>query len=100
MSVLGAYATSMGEPPGQCGHPRHDPWIGVDWKKSSFCSEGNCIEVRVAGDSVLLRDSQQPDAHPFRCSLGDWQAFIQGAKAGEFDLFRQGALPSPDVITA
>jgi hypothetical protein len=34
---------------------------------------------------VLLRDSKSPETPPFRYTMEEFRAFIDGAKAGEFD---------------
>jgi hypothetical protein len=57
------------------------------WTKSSLSSGGdNCVEVRSDGDDVLVRDSKQGDAGPvLRYTAGEWDAFLGGARRGEFD---------------
>lgn len=61
-----------------------------EWKKSSFSHPaGNqCVEVRgglYGDDSVLVRNSNRPDGHRVRFTREEWNAFIKGVKAGEFD---------------
>jgi hypothetical protein len=61
------------------------------WIKSSFSfSNSNCVEVRGTGDGgVQLRDSKDPDGSVLSFTAGEWDAFIKGAQAGEFDQFGQ-----------
>jgi hypothetical protein len=55
------------------------------WTRSTFCSDSNCVEVGQDGDQVLMRDSKHPDTAPLAFTRDEWAAFLEGAKAGEFD---------------
>ncbi|MFC3985384.1 DUF397 domain-containing protein [Streptosporangium jomthongense] len=58
------------------------------WRKAtkSGSNQGNCLEVApLAGGRVGIRDTEAPDQAPFVVSPGVWDAFIDGAKKGEFD---------------
>jgi len=58
------------------------------WFKSSLSfSNGNCVEVAGDGAAVLVRDSKNPDGPRLRFTRGEWQAFLAGARRGEFDRF-------------
>lgn len=57
------------------------------WRKSSFSSgQGECVEVAEAPDGGRYvrdtKDRSQP-AHYF--TPAEWDAFVRGVKAGEFD---------------
>lgn len=63
------------------------------WIKSSrSAANGQCVEVRVdwmPGDleaTVWTRDSKNPDRPPHMFSPAAWTNFIEGVKAGQFDL--------------
>jgi len=58
------------------------------WYKSSRSGGAdNCVEARRVGDgSVQLRDSKDPDGPVLAFTPSEWDAFIGGAKGGEFDL--------------
>jgi hypothetical protein len=84
----------------------------VDWTKSSFCSGGNCVEVKwqrstacgetscvevasgcggghcvecaADGTDILVRDSKRPGQAPLRVSRADWLGFLDGVAAGDF----------------
>ncbi len=43
------------------------------------------IEVRVDGNDVLIRDAKNPDGPWLRVSVEEWQIFLDGVRAGEFD---------------
>jgi hypothetical protein len=36
------------------------------------------------GDHYLIRDSKNPDAAPLRFTNAEWDAFVAGVEAGEF----------------
>lgn len=56
--------------------------------RSTYCGAGGCVEVaaRPAGD-VLVRDAKnaEPDAPVLRFTKDEWDAFLAGVLAGEFD---------------
>ena len=61
---------------------------GLVWRKSTKSSgNGQCFEVAVQHDgSRLVRDSKDRGTGPvLSFSAGEWQAFVDGVKAGEFD---------------
>lgn len=55
------------------------------WRKSSASGAGNCAEVAFDGDAVLLRNSQHPSGPMLSFSHSEWDAFLTGARDGEFD---------------
>lgn len=58
----------------------------TEWFKSTFSGVANCVEVSInlgAHPYVVLRDTHYAEV----CyDAAEWIAFIEGAKAGEFDL--------------
>lgn len=60
--------------------------LSTDWRVSSFTDRGNCVEVRLAGERVEVRHSHWPDGPTISYSRDEWDAFISGVKAREFDL--------------
>jgi hypothetical protein len=56
------------------------------WRRSSRCAGGDCVEIRIAGKEVAMRDSKSPDAVILQFSGEEWQAFVAAVRAGEFDL--------------
>jgi hypothetical protein len=61
----------------------------VIWVKSSLSfSNGNCVEVTdLPGGSVGVRHSRDPEGPVLRFTPGEWDAFLAGARLGEFDRF-------------
>lgn len=57
------------------------------WKKSSRSgSNGQCVEVAASpGGDRLVRDSKNPQGPMLHFSSGEWVAFVEGVKDGEFD---------------
>jgi len=58
--------------------------IAAVWRKSSFCTSGECVEIAKRGETVVLRNSRAPRAE-VRYTAEEWHAFVQGLRAGEFD---------------
>lgn len=56
--------------------------------KSSRCDSGHCVEVRVEPEDVYLWDSKEPKVR-LRFTPDEWEAFLHGAKLGEFDVPEQ-----------
>jgi hypothetical protein len=61
---------------------------GAEWRKSTFSggSDDNCVEVAFVGTSIATRDSKDPAGSVQVYDLGEWKAFLDGVKAGEFDI--------------
>ncbi|WP_374191407.1 DUF397 domain-containing protein [Planomonospora sp. ID82291] len=70
----------------------------VMWRKSSLSTGGDCVEVAVVpGDPALaahkadvdelylVRDSKDPHGPALAFTPSEWDAFVGGVKAGEFD---------------
>jgi hypothetical protein len=57
------------------------------WIKSSFSAyNGNCVEVAgLSSDRIRVRDSKHPSAAVLTFTPAEWDAFIGGARNGEFD---------------
>lgn len=58
------------------------------WRKSSFSSgnNGNCVEVADSPDGGrYVRDTKDRTRAPHHFTAAEWDAFVRGVKAGEFD---------------
>ncbi|WP_167474817.1 MULTISPECIES: DUF397 domain-containing protein [Nocardia] len=57
------------------------------WRKSTFSNpSGNCVEVAEATNGlVAVRNSREPEAGVLFYTRPEIDAFVRGAKAGEFD---------------
>ena len=58
----------------------------IDFRVSSYCSFGNCVEVgRSPGGTVVVRDTKDRAQVALTFTDEEWVAFVAGVKAGEFD---------------
>jgi hypothetical protein len=60
---------------------------GRRWRKSVRSAGGNCIEIMPLSTVgvVMVRDSKDPEGPVLRYTQAEWEAFLRGAKSGEFD---------------
>jgi len=59
----------------------------TEFRVSSFCSSGGCVEVGHAGEggSVVVRDAKDPHRRvALTFSADRWADFLAGVRAGEF----------------
>ena len=59
---------------------------GVWRTPSASASTGNCVEVQETDKGVLVRNSRNPGGTVIAYTFAEWGAFLQGVRAGEFDL--------------
>jgi len=61
---------------------------GAVWRSSteSTTAGDSAVEVAMLQDGVALRDSRRPDGDVLFFTPAEWDAFVGGAKDGEFDL--------------
>lgn len=59
----------------------------VDWRKSTFSNpSGNCVEAaQLPAGEVAVRNSRFPDGPALVFTRAEWDAFLLGARAGDFD---------------
>jgi Domain of unknown function (DUF397) len=63
-----------------------DKTMNEQWRKSSRSNNGTCVELaRLSDGSIGVRNSNNPQAGMVRFTPAEVDAFLQGAKAGEFD---------------
>lgn len=58
-----------------------------DFTKSSLCvyPPGGCVEVAQKNGLIAVRDAKDPSQPSLVFDKSEWQAFVAGVKAGEFD---------------
>ena len=54
--------------------------------ESATAASDSAVEVAMLEDGVALRDSRRPDGDVLFFTPAEWDAFVGGAKDGEFDL--------------
>ncbi len=63
-----------------------DDFAHAVWRKSAHSSaNGACVEVAFLADAVAVRDSKDQDGPVLAFTSAEWDAFLSGAKNGEFD---------------
>jgi len=48
----------------------------IRWRKSTASTNSGCVECAVTDESVLIRDSVNPDGPVLRVSTTAWSAFL------------------------
>jgi len=58
------------------------------WRKSTRSGPwtDNCVEVAFVGEAIAVRDSKNPHGPVLVFTASEWDAFVDGAKDGEFDV--------------
>jgi hypothetical protein len=54
----------------------------LEWRHSSICGNGACVEVAQDSDVVRVRDSKNPGEPHLKISHHAWRGFISDVKAG------------------
>jgi Domain of unknown function (DUF397) len=55
------------------------------WRTALKSGGGNCVQVMRHEDTIMVGDSKQPGGPVLSYTLKEWDAFLDGAKKGEFD---------------
>lgn len=59
---------------------------GLAWLKAqSSGANGQCIEIASTAGKIALRDSKDPEGPILVYTPGEFRAFLDGARNGEFD---------------
>ncbi|GAA3343396.1 DUF397 domain-containing protein [Amorphoplanes nipponensis] len=56
------------------------------WRRSGGVQTEAAVEVALLDGGVAVRDSRKPDGDVLFFTPDEWDAFVGGAKDGEFDL--------------
>jgi Domain of unknown function (DUF397) len=61
---------------------------GAEWRaaRPSGPYQDSSVEVAFVDDAIAVRDSKHPDGPVLLFTRAEWDAFVAGAKDGEFDL--------------
>jgi hypothetical protein len=57
----------------------------LSWRRASFCASNECVEVAPHNGMIVMRDSTGHQGQMLHYTAEEWQSFIRGVKAGEFD---------------
>jgi hypothetical protein len=59
---------------------------GLIWRKAQLSTnDGACVEIASTVGKIALRDSKDPHGPMLVYTPAEWNAFLDGAKKGEFD---------------
>ena len=57
-----------------------------DFKVSGWCgNRPQCVQVAIKSQGVAVRDSKDPKKNTQFYTHSEWNAFVKGVKAGQFD---------------
>ena len=56
----------------------------LQWRRSSRCESGNCVEVARIGESFAVRDSKDDKSPVLTFAAESWASFVADVRAGEF----------------
>ena len=59
----------------------------VLWRTAAKSSGGNCVQVARRDAIIMVADSKQPGGPILSYTIQEFDAFLDGAKKGEFDDF-------------
>jgi hypothetical protein len=54
------------------------------WRRSSRCTGGTCVEVAMVDGQYLIRDGKNPEVAAHMFTEAEWLAFVAGVKNDEF----------------
>ncbi|MDI6098069.1 DUF397 domain-containing protein [Actinoplanes sp. NEAU-A12] len=58
----------------------------AEWRKAGKSNAtGHCVEVAFLENATVVRDSKNPSGQPLVFTGAEWDAFLDGAKKGEFE---------------
>jgi hypothetical protein len=59
----------------------------IPWRTAIKSSGGGCVQVARRDGAIMVADSKHPGGPILSYTLKEWDAFLDGAKKGEFDDF-------------
>lgn len=59
----------------------------IPWRTAVKSSGGECVQVARRAGMIMVADSKHPDGPALCYTLREFDAFLDGAKRGEFDDF-------------
>jgi Domain of unknown function (DUF397) len=59
---------------------------GLEWRRSSRCNGGDCVEVAERDDEIIVRSSTDPDGTTLVVGSDSWHEWIVSVKQGAYDV--------------
>ena len=59
----------------------------IPWRTAAKSAGGNCIQVSRRDGAIMIANSRYPSGPVLAYTLQEFDAFLDGAKKGEFDDF-------------
>jgi ribosomal protein L36 len=59
----------------------------IPWRTAVKSGAGNCVQVARRDGVIMVANSKHPGGPVLSYTLQEWDAFLDGAKKGEFDDF-------------
>jgi Domain of unknown function (DUF397) len=82
-----AYSVGLAPPTSGGGNVTGAAATDGEWRKSTASQPyGNCVEVAGSDGAVRVRNSRDRSGAVLRFTHDEWNAFLTGARGGEFDL--------------
>jgi hypothetical protein len=67
------------------------------WHKSVRSGANGCVEVGLVDDQIAVRDSKDREGPVLVFTAHEWEAFLGGARDGEFELERLQQPPGSGI---
>jgi hypothetical protein len=61
------------------------PSLVIPWRTAIKSGGSNCVQVARRDGVIMIADSKNPGGPALSYTLEEWDAFLDGAKKGEFD---------------
>ena len=59
--------------------------LEIKWQTAVKSGSGNCVQVARQGTAIMIADSKNPGGPVLSYTVQEFDAFLDGAKKGEFD---------------
>jgi 20S proteasome alpha/beta subunit len=59
--------------------------LDISWQTAVKSGGSNCVQVARRDGVIMISDSKHPGGPVLSYTLQEWDAFLDGAKRGEFD---------------
>lgn len=64
----------------------HNPFAPEGFRVPSLTHKCCCVAVRIKDGTADVRDTKNPNSPTLSFTKDEWDVFVKGVKAGEFDI--------------